>query len=616
MGPLLASLITISSTSSLGKSKICLLLADRLRQQKMSNNTAVIIINTNTHYGDIRAGFGLLGDIRRAPFMFEVNHNLYIPGHPILLPVNSGPSFCFIWNCLAVCAQQHTDCKRATSILPSRVIDIGYNPTAKSFIFESNGTVAPYVALSHCWGGNILSRTEKGNLQERLQGIELSSLAQNFQDAIKITRDLGLRYIWIDALCIIQDDEEDWMKEAACMSDVYSKALFVISASDSPHSETGLFFQRYACVTRNYSLSSTGFDDLYITHKSQDNDFEENAPINKRCWALQERVAAVAVLHVGFEGLFWECRTQHQWQGQTPKRSHPILKSMSPRLSLIDYTSENQNLDLWSTIVALYTARQLTYRHDKYAAIAGLANLFEEQGLTKGRYLAGLWEGSIDAHLLWYARRRCTKRALDLAPSWSWASVDSPVGWFSKTLTDFEILPEESCTVDFRRTHVYQTAKTAHRMQGDVVLTGFVAFTRLVDLQQAVAAHLRFPWWTMHHPRLLDDEKGATPPTNGPDQSALSIFFDGPPSSEFYVIRLCSLRFLSGQLHVLTVPGSESDHTSSPNIISYYLLLELLPNMFPGTESSRLFRRVGIMQIPKDCLSLEMEFKETSVTIV
>jgi hypothetical protein len=128
---------------------------------------------------------------------------------------------------------------------------------------------------------------------------------------------------------------------------------------------------------------------------------------------------------------------------------------MNPRLSLINPTSENQNLDLWSTIVALYTTRQLTYRHDRFAAIAGLANLFEERNLTQGRYLAGLWSGSLISRLLWYARRRNPKRALDIAPSWSWAPVDSPIGFFSLTLADFETLSEDTCTVDFDHTYVY-----------------------------------------------------------------------------------------------------------------------------------------------------------------
>ncbi len=310
----------------------------------------------------------------KAVFPFTVRHDLGMltPQVQVPRPINAESSFRFVQLALSTCTH-HIDCKRATSTLPSRVIDIG-SPldSGNPFIFESAGIVAPYVALSHCWGGEIPSRTVKSNLDNRRRNLELSTLARNFQDAIEITMKLGIRYIWIDALCIIQDDEEDWMKEAACMADIYSRALLVISASHSPHSETGLFFQRYACITRNFSLNSTGFEDLQMTHEAGVEDFDEDAPINQRCWALQERVTATAVLHVGLQGLFWECRSTCGWEGAGSfQRSHTILKSMSPRLSLIDHTSENQHLDLWSTIVSLYTARQLTFRHDKFSAIAG-----------------------------------------------------------------------------------------------------------------------------------------------------------------------------------------------------------------------------------------------------
>lgn len=578
---------------------IYLLLADRVGQHHLSKENAIIIVNTKERNENVRAVFGIVNSTTEDVSFFDINHNLGALSVSAPRPVNSERALCFIRTSLEACTQ-HLDCQRTTSCPPARVVDVGSNDGATTVhIYESGDEVAAYIALSHCWGGDIASRTQKGNLEKSCEGLDISNLARNFQDAIDLTRQFGVRYLWIDALCIVQDDEEDWLREAAHMFEIYNKALFVISASHSPHSETGLFFQRYACVTRNHSLSPAGFEDLQTIHSvTCDESFEENAPINQRCWTLQERIAAVAVLHIGLDGLFWECRTCNRWEGRIEKRSHPILKSMSPRLSLINSSLENQNLDLWSTIVAVYTSRQLTFRYDKFSAIAGLANMFEEQNLAKGQYLAGLWEGALDSHILWYARKRSDERKFDLAPSWSWASVDCPVGWFPRTLADFEIVDEDSCTINLENTHVYQTTKTAHRMQGDMVLNGDVVYSRLDALQSAFSSHLRFPWWTMHQPRLLDDK----PPYES--YSSLSILFDGPKYEKFHVLRLCSLKFLSGGQIIM-----REDST-----ISYCLLLSPVPNHF-DSESSELFRRIGILQVPSDWFSKQNSENKT-ITIV
>ena len=221
--------------------------------------------------------------------------------------------------------------------------------------------------------------------------------------------------------------------------------------------------------------------------------------------------------------------------------------------------------------------------------------MLEEQKLAQRRYLAGLWEGGIDDHLLWYARKRNTERALDITPSWSRASVDSPVEWFSRTLADFELVDEDSCTVDLERTHVYQTAKSAHRIQGYLVLTSEVASSGLTDIQFALAPNLCFPWWTMHQPRLLgiDDDDDSRQFDHDSRRSSLSVLFNGPTHEHFSILRLCSLRFLSGQQHI---------QDEELSMILYCLLLKYIQNPF-GKEPSGLWRRVGIAQIPASWFS-------------
>ncbi|PMD24441.1 heterokaryon incompatibility [Hyaloscypha hepaticicola] len=101
-----------------------------------------------------------------------------------------------------------------------------------------------YITLSYCWGGDVSSKTTKSNLNHRYKSIEWSTLPQTIQDAITITRELGCRYIWIDALCIVQDDSVDWAREATTMSQVYENCILTISATKFETSISGFLQPR------------------------------------------------------------------------------------------------------------------------------------------------------------------------------------------------------------------------------------------------------------------------------------------------------------------------------------------------------------------------------------
>jgi hypothetical protein len=274
-------------------------------------------------------------------------------------------------------------------------------------------------------------------------------------------------------------------------------------------------------------------------------------------------------------------------------------------------------------VVSLYTSRLLTFRRDKFSAIAGLAKLFEEEELTTGRYLAGLWEGAIHAHLLWYARK-APQRAFDLAPSWSWASVDGPVGWLPKSMPDFEIIDEDTCIVDLEHTIVNETNRAAQSMRGKLVVDGEVTLAHLDELRKALTSDVRFPWWSLHHPRFLDARgKGSQDDGDATysDHTNQCIIFDGQKCSDFHIVRLCSLRFRSGKDDCAveragSVSMTETNHSRSiieeEVSMSYYLLLEAVPST---VFSPQLFRRIGIMQFPKRLLP-RATFKKRAITII
>jgi hypothetical protein len=168
---------------------------------------------------------------------------------------------------------------------------------------------SPYVALSHCWGPLQDHRrycTLKRNVTQRKTRIEFDALPHTFRDAITVTRSLSVNYIWIDSLCIIQDDESDWQSEASKMEDVYSAAYCTIAASSARSSIEGFLANR---VPR--SVVKVPSDTLGVVYASVDiDDFHrdvELSPLNKRGWVLQERTLSRRTMFFTSTQVYWEC---------------------------------------------------------------------------------------------------------------------------------------------------------------------------------------------------------------------------------------------------------------------------------------------------------------------
>jgi hypothetical protein len=141
------------------------------------------------------------------------------------------------------CITTHSACNQDFGALPTRVIGVGKPGEEQPFLYISRGESFPYAALSHCWGSIALLRTMKSNIDDHENGLVWTALSQTFQDAITVTQELGLRYLWIDSICIIQDDSEDWETQAAQMATVYSNARVVLAATDAKDGRGGLLFR-------------------------------------------------------------------------------------------------------------------------------------------------------------------------------------------------------------------------------------------------------------------------------------------------------------------------------------------------------------------------------------
>jgi len=193
--------------------------------------------------------------------------------------------------------------------LPTRVIDVRAHEKDVR-LFVSNGKNASYIALSHCWGGASLIQTKKSLFRKYQQFIKYDSLSKTIQDAVYVARELGIQYLWVDSLCIIQDDEEDWSHEAKTMALVYEGAYFTIAATAAKDGTQGLFMprtpQNLVEVPCNPTDPTSG--SMYLGIKDQTAKFEMfKGPLNNRVGVLQERLFSRRTVHFASDQLHWEC---------------------------------------------------------------------------------------------------------------------------------------------------------------------------------------------------------------------------------------------------------------------------------------------------------------------
>jgi hypothetical protein len=217
------------------------------------------------------------------------------------------------------CMKTHESCKSAgEQLLPKRVLkiqDLGHGRFHVRLI-ETNKEHDVYTALSHCWGNEQPCITTSSTLEARKQRISWAEIPKTFRDAIIFTAKLGIQYIWIDSLCIIQDDAIDWEIESSKMADVYQHAALTISATSSPGDTQGCF-----------SEVTTSVDDLEINLPDDVGScqiavrkplkhwnnlipslLQKHFPLLSRGWAFQERILSRRVLHFCESELVWECR--------------------------------------------------------------------------------------------------------------------------------------------------------------------------------------------------------------------------------------------------------------------------------------------------------------------
>ena len=332
------------------------------------------------------------------------------------------------------------------------------------------------MTLSHCWGppSKHPISTSKDNLEQRMRRIAFDHLSQSFQDAIRITKSLDQRYLWIDSLCIIQDDEEDWIREAAAMAKVYGGSLCTLTALSSEDSTEGCRVKGSAqpSLSRYLDLDFGRhrvriFEDEPIDwHSEYGDDLYRHGgygrnPLRKRAWTLQERELSVRNIHFAQDLVLWECK-ERKGSNELPwheKKPEDDFQPWPIRIDPSESLGPNGPVSLrerWYELMEDYASRSLTKEKDKLPALSGLAFKFKEYFPT-GQYLAGLWSSHLPSALLWKTMHRPPhvdsyngkthkpRRLVSyVAPSWSWASIDGGITFESQRLKSDPQRPEES----------------------------------------------------------------------------------------------------------------------------------------------------------------------------
>lgn len=336
-----------------------------------------------------------------------------------------------------------------------------------------------YVTLSHCWGApslRIIRLIRENEVAFMTDGIPLKALPLTFRQAIDFARRLSedIRYIWIDSLCILQDDLEDWEREGLQMYSVYRNSYCNISATAAGDSTIGLHNKRDPQhlweeeislntegiprpLTKASPKRTLGLQALVKRCRLQDASFwdrhVDDAPVNRRAWVLQERLLAPRVLHFCKEQIAWECghvdaaeslphgiSDAELRSGRITKRSR--LKGLisedygeKPLVS-DDLEKSNEAHECWKRVVERYSTTSLTKPEDKLIALAGIAEHISKR-IGKDEYVVGMFGKYLASQLLWrvnpkyedemykYPQRRAPKWR---APTFSWAAVDAPQG--------------------------------------------------------------------------------------------------------------------------------------------------------------------------------------------
>lgn len=321
------------------------------------------------------------------------------------------------------------------------------------YLRDTAGQRGVYVTLSHRWNEETEHcKTTTENLDQRRQGRGFGSLPQTFQDAMLLTQRLGIRYIWIDSFCIIQDGDggADWQREAAQMSGYYQSSLLTISFVNQIPMR-GILDARdiepfQSILRMPYTDSSRNHNGWYYIYRPLQRssvsfiaDVRESELL-RRGWIFQEWFLSRRTIFCTPDQLYFECQTG------PPINERRQMLMVKPEddaaVRLRNKLQSDSSSDIWYGVVEMYSKTSLTETSkDHLVALSGIASEFRQKltasskpgSQTTPHYVSGLWFDDLHQGLLWQTRPSSGRACSCSAPSWSWLSRQGEVKWLPRS---------------------------------------------------------------------------------------------------------------------------------------------------------------------------------------
>jgi Heterokaryon incompatibility protein (HET) len=461
------------------------------------------------------------------------------------------------------------------------------------------------------------------NQSEFFRGIKVGKLPKTFQDAINFARRLNSRiqYIWIDSLCIVQDDRRDWARESVQMYQIYRNSYCNISATGAKDNDEGLYFKRNPeyLWEDQINLNAEGIPKLRSSNGEKGRNFGlgldirrcnildasfwarevDNAHINQRGWVLQERLLAPRVLHFCHGQIAWECRQidaaeclPHGVPSMELREGDLKVRARSKTLIPDEYGPKPLNLDHlnasdcahegWKRIVERYSVYELTKQTDKLIALAGIAEMMSRQ--ISGLYVAGMWEKYLASQLLWrvdpvyensqfkHPSQRPNPKKDYQAPSFSWAAIKAPQG-----IKCGETRSEEELFFTVQRIHTIPLSESKFGAVKDDCYIELLCCLKRIEISKVVSSTRQYSASL----RLRDDY----------EELIYNLYLDSP-EDDFHDL-------VSQRGNTFCVPAYEDAN----------FLICLILQLVGGSTSLDIgvYRRVGVVGVPwKDSYDLDL----------
>ncbi|PVH70935.1 HET-domain-containing protein, partial [Cadophora sp. DSE1049] len=342
---------------------------------------------------------------------------------------------------LADCDQNHkcSAKKLAQRIpLPTRLLFIGDDSNLSvKLVSKAQDCDLDYVALSYRWkylgDEKPLLLTDK-NKEEFERAIELNKMPQTFQDAVKVTRGLGVQYLWIDSLCIIQGNKDDWNKESQRMKDVYNGAYCTISATCAQSTHGGFLQKR---PERRFigvdTITPSGKEARIYICEAIDNFEEEveKAKLHKRGWIFQERALSRRTLHFAKNQAYLECG-----DGICSETMTKLFKRESFFFSDANFPEQalefhkGMKIKYYETIYQKYSKLNFSNPEDRAVAMEGLESKILEAYQSGGQF--GLLHNHFERSIMWQRPGKDPMKLIEHSnmekiPSLSWMKVKGAI---------------------------------------------------------------------------------------------------------------------------------------------------------------------------------------------